>query len=162
MQSRVVTIGIFGILWGAALSVAQVGTPQDSLRELEALRVEVAMTRNPGAARRGVDADFVRDTVEERLDQLDIEPLPDEEPNGTAYLSVTLNPARISDGFAVSLILQLFQSATLTNGETVMASTWHAHSLGISDVEDLQDYVRNALRNHLETLASAHRGANRR
>ena len=71
------------------------------------------MTRNPGAARRGVDADFVRDTVEERLDQLDIEPLPDEVPNETAYLSVTLNPARISDGFAVSLILQLFQPATL-------------------------------------------------
>ena len=120
------------------------------------------MTRNPGAARRGVDADCGRDTVEERLDQLDIEPLPDEVPNETAYLSVTLNPARISDGFAVSLILQLFQPATLTNGETVMASTWHVHSLSISDVEDLQEYVRNALRNHLETLASAHRGANRR
>ena len=74
MQSRVVTIGIFGIQLGASLSIAQVGTPQDSLRELEALRVEVTMARNPGAARRGVDADFVRDTVEERLDQLDIEP----------------------------------------------------------------------------------------
>ena len=57
MQRWIIAIGILGTLPGPALAVAQVSTPQDSLKNLEALRVEVTMARNPSAGRRGVDAD---------------------------------------------------------------------------------------------------------
>ncbi|HAK55958.1 MAG TPA: hypothetical protein DCP38_10825 [Acidobacteria bacterium] len=71
-----------------------------------------------------------------------------------------LNPARVTDGFAVDLSVRLFQPATLANGEAVMAATWHAESFEVSDAENLQDYVRNVLQAHLETLATDHRTAN--
>ena len=162
MQRWIIAIGILGTLPGPALAVAQVSTPQDSLKNLEALRVEVTMARNPSAARRGVDADYVRNTVELRLDRLDLQLLQGEDTDASAYLSVALNPARISDGYVVSLMLQVFQPARLANSETVMAATWYAQSLEVSDAEGLQDYVRNALQHQLEMLASAYQAANER
>ena len=39
MQRWIIAIGILGTLPGPALAVAQVSTPQDSLKNLEALRV---------------------------------------------------------------------------------------------------------------------------
>jgi cytoskeletal protein RodZ len=118
------------------------------------------MARNPGAARRGVDPDYVRDTVERRVDQLDLELAQGEATDDGPYLSILLNPARVTDGFAVDLSIRLFQPATLANGETVMAATWHAESFEVSTAENLQDYVRNVLQAHLETLGTDHRAAN--
>ncbi|MDP6371802.1 MAG: hypothetical protein QF463_12145 [Vicinamibacterales bacterium] len=159
MRRRMAAIGLLGALVGTA-ATAQVGPSQNALKDLGAVRVEVEMARNPGAARRGVDADYVRDTVERRLDQLDLELAQGEATDDGAYLSVLLNPARVTDGFAVDLSVRLFQPATLANGETVMAATWHAESFEVSDAENLQDYVRNVLQAHLETLATDHRTAN--
>ncbi|MDP7295323.1 MAG: hypothetical protein QGG24_08375, partial [Vicinamibacterales bacterium] len=128
--------------------------------DLGAVRVEIEMARNPGAARRGVDPDYVRDTVERRVDQLDLELAQGEATDDGPYLSILLNPARVTDGFAVDLSIRLFQPATLANGETVMAATWHAESFEVSTAENLQDYVRNVLQAHLETLGTDHRAAN--
>jgi len=41
-----------------------------------------------------------------------------------------------------------------------MAATWHAESFEVSTAENLQDYVRNVLQAHLETLGTDHRAAN--
>ena len=142
------------------LPAAQVGSPQDSLKDLEAVRVEVRMARNPSAARNGVDADWVRETVERKLEQLDLELAQGGQSEDGAYLTVTVNPARAADGFAVSVDLKLFQAATLANGETVMAATWHADSLEFSDSEGLEEYTRRVLQNHLEILGADYRAAN--
>ncbi|HJO37261.1 MAG TPA: hypothetical protein QF650_01510 [Vicinamibacterales bacterium] len=161
-MAMVAMTGMAGVV-GASLATAataQVGPSQAALRDLGAVRVEIEMARNPGAARRGVDPDYVRDTVERRVDQLDLELAQGEATDDGPYLSILLNPARVTDGFAVDLSIRLFQPATLANGETVMAATWHAESFEVSTAENLQDYVRNVLQAHLETLGTDHRAAN--
>ena len=159
MSRLTLAVGLLATLL-ASPGVAQVGTPQDSLKDLQALRVDVTLANNPGAARRGVDADYIRDTVERRLEQLDVELSQGAQNEDGTYLSVEVNPARVSDGFAVSVRTQLFQPATLANGETVMAATWRAESLGVRDAETLQDYVRLVLQNHAEMLGADYRAAN--
>ncbi len=158
-MQRTVAIGLLGLL-AAAPAGAQIGSAQDSLKGLQALRVEVEMARNPGAARNGVNLDYVRDTVESRLEQFDLELAQGGENEDKAYLSVEVSPARVTDGFAVSVRMRLFQPATLANGETVMAATWHAGSFDVSDAESLQEHVRRVLENHVDMLGADYEVAN--
>ena len=157
---RTLVIGLLVALLATPVVTAQIGSAQDSLKDLQAVRVEVLMERNPSAARNGVEPDWVRDIVERRLEQLDVElSQGGENPDGT-YLTVAVNPARAADGFAVSISLKLFQQATLANDETVMAATWHADSLEFTDVDSLEETTRRILQNHLEMLGADYRAAN--
>ena len=158
---RTLVIGLLVALLARPVFTAQVGSARDSLKDLQTVRVEVQMERNPSAARNGVEPDWVRDIVERRLEQLDVElSQGGKNPDGT-YLTVAVNPARAAaDGFAVSISLKLFQPATLANDETVMAATWHADSLDFTDADGLQEDTRRVLQNHLELLGADYRAAN--
>ncbi len=157
---RTLVIGLLVALLARPVFTAQVGSARDSLKDLQAVRVEVQMERNPSAARNGVEPDWVRDIVERRLEQLDVElSQGGENPDGT-HLTVAVNPARAANGFALSISLKLFQPATLANDETVMAATWHADSLEFTDADSLQETTRRILQNHLEMLGADYRAAN--
>ena len=158
-MQRTVVIGLLGLLAATPVG-AQIGSAQDSLKGLQALRVDVEMARNPSAARNGVNPDYVQDTVERRLEHVDLELAQGGENEDEAYLSVEVSPARVTDGFAVSVRMRLFQPATLANGETVMAATWHAGSFDVSDAETLKEDVGLVLRNHVDRLGADYDAAN--
>ena len=85
---------------------------------------------------------------------------PDENEPEVPYLLILINTARVGDRFVVRVDLQLFQLATLANGETVEASTWRSSALEIIEADRVPGDVRNLLQAHMGAFTTDYLDAN--
>ena len=150
---------LVGLLLLARPVGAQVATPRDSLKELGPIGVDIRLTRNPSAERRGLTNEFVRTAVKSHVEQLNVS-TPDENEPEVPYLLILINTARVGDRFVVRVDLQLFQLATLANGETVEASTWRSSALEIIEADRVPGDVRNLLQAHMGAFTTDYLDAN--
>ena len=82
---------------------------------------------------------------------------------GLPDLRVTVECAENDDRVAYSIWLRLQQAARMVRNEQIQLSeavTWYTTALGVTDDDDVADDVRDALKEQMETFATAFNQAN--